>query len=75
MRDFKKQLDQQYTAEEDKLDKKRQREIKEYEQMITDQYEAELKRKQQKIEVARDTEERELELVKLRIDQMYADQI
>ena len=68
MRDFKKQLDQQYTAEEDKLDKKRQREIKEYEQMITDQYEAELKRKQQKIEVARDTEERELELVKLRID-------
>ena len=34
-----------------------------------------MKRKQQKLEVAKDTEERELELVKLRIDQMYADQI
>jgi|LauGreDrversion4_2_1035121.scaffolds.fasta_scaffold462003_1 agmatine/peptidylarginine deiminase len=43
--------------------------------MINDQFEAELKRKQQKLEVAKDTEERELELVKLRIDQMYADQI
>lgn len=43
--------------------------------MLSDQYEAELKRKQQKMELAKDTEERELELVKLRIDQMYADQI
>jgi hypothetical protein len=43
--------------------------------MINDQFEAELKKKQQKLEVAKDTEERELELVKLRIDQMYADQI
>jgi hypothetical protein len=43
--------------------------------MINDQFEADLKRKQQKLEVAKDTEEREIELVKLRIDQMYADQI
>jgi hypothetical protein len=68
VREFKKQLEAQYAAEEEKAEKKRQREIKEYESMLSDQYEAELKRKQQKMELAKDTEERELELVKLRID-------
>jgi len=61
-------MEAQYAAEEEKAEKKRQREIKEYESMLNDQYEAELKRKQQKMELAKDTEERELELVKLRID-------
>jgi hypothetical protein len=46
VREFKKQMEAQYAAEEEKAEKKRQREIKEYESMLSDQYEAELKRKQ-----------------------------
>ena len=36
MREYRRQLEAQQAAEEDKMDKKRQREVKEYEQMITD---------------------------------------
>lgn len=36
LRDYRKQLEAQYAAEEDKADKKRQREAKEYEQMVAD---------------------------------------
>ena len=38
---------------------------------MVEQYEAELKRKQQKITLLRENEERELELAKLRIDQNH----
>jgi len=36
MREYRRQLEAQQTAEEDKIEKKRQREIKEYEQMLTE---------------------------------------
>ena len=62
-------------AEDEKLEKKRQRELKEYEQLLTEQYEQDFKRKQQKMQLQRDNEERELELLKLKIDQMYAEQV
>lgn len=61
-------------AEEDaRLEKKRARELKDYEQVLQDQHEAELKRRQQKLQLSRESEDKELELVKLRIDQMYQD--
>lgn len=54
--------------EEEKLEKKRARELKDYEQLLQEQYEADLKRKQQKLLLARENEERELEMVKLKVD-------
>ena len=75
IREYRKQLEQQMTNEEDKLDKKRSKELKEYENVLQDQFDADLKRKQQKLQLSRENEDRELELVKLRVDQMYQDQL
>lgn len=71
IREYKKQVEQQLNQEEQKLEKKRAQELKEYEQLISEQYEGELKRKQSKMLIQREAEEKELELVKLRIDQLY----
>ena len=43
--------------------------------MLTDQFENEMKRKQQKMNITRESEERELELTKLRIDQSHQEQM
>ncbi|CDW77582.1 ww domain containing protein [Stylonychia lemnae] len=75
IREYKKQLEDQLQQEEEKWEKKRQRELKDYEQILIDQHEQDLKRKQQKLQLSKENEERELELIKLRIDQMYQDQV
>jgi hypothetical protein len=54
--------------EEDRLEKSRQNELIDYEETLTKQYEAELRRKQQSLALAKEQEEKELELMKLRID-------
>jgi hypothetical protein len=61
--------------EEDRLDEERQIELQEYENALVEQYDAELKRKSQKITLLRENEERELELAKLRIDQSHQEQL
>ncbi len=57
--------------EEDRLDEERQIELNEYENALVEQYEAELKRKQQEVKLHIENEEREIELAKLRIDQTH----
>ena len=57
--------------EEDRLEQERQLELREYEAALTQQMEADLKRKEQKMTLLRENEERELELTKLRIDQLH----
>lgn len=68
-------MDSELQLEEDKLDKKRKRDLKEYEQQLNDQFDLEAKRKMQKLQLQRDNEERELEHMKLKIDQMFQDQV
>lgn len=61
--------------EEDRLDKERENELKEYEMLLTEQFEAEFKRKQQKLMMYREKEEHDLELSKLRIDKEHQEKI
>ncbi len=61
--------------EEDRLDEGRQIELNEYENALFEQYEAELKRKQQEVKLHIENEEREIELAKLRIDQTHQEQL
>lgn len=55
--------------EEERLEEERALELQDYENVLTAQFEDELKRKQQKLSIVRENEERELELTRLRIDQ------
>ena len=55
--------------EEERLEEERALELQDYENVLTSQFEDELKRKQQKLSIVRENEERELELTRLRIDQ------
>ena len=75
LRDHQREQQQQVRREEDRLDEERQHELRDYENALVEQYEAELKRKQQKMSILRENEERELELTKLRIDQNHQEQI
>lgn len=61
--------------EEDRLEQQRRAELTEYERNLTEQFEADLKRKQQKVALARENEERELELTKLKIEQQNQDSL
>ena len=61
--------------EEDRLDEELDLELRDYENALVEQYEAELKRKQQKMNMLRENEERELELTQLRIDQSLQEQL
>lgn len=69
MREFKREQDKLIQEEEQRLERARQAELDEYEETINKQFEAELRRKQQQISITKDQEEKELEIVKLRIDQ------
>ena len=71
LREHQKEQQKLIRKEEDRLDEERQIELQEYENVLVEQYEAELKRKSQKITLLRENEERELELAKLRIDQNH----
>lgn len=55
--------------EEDRLEQERKQELADYERTLTEQFEAEFKRKQQKMTLQRENEERDLELTKLKIEQ------
>ena len=43
--------------------------------MLRQQFEADLRRRQTKLQLQKDAEERELEIQKLKIDQMYEEQL
>lgn len=68
LREHQREQQQLVRKEEDRLDEERAIELQEFENALVEQYEAELKRKQQKMSLLRENEERELELAKLRID-------
>ena len=68
IREHQKEQQKLVRKEEDRLDEERQIELQEYETALVEQYEAEIKRKSQKMTLLRENEERELELAKLRID-------
>lgn len=57
--------------EEHRLDRGRQVDLDDYEETLNKQHAAELRRKQQQLEMTKDTEEKELEIMKLRLDQQF----
>jgi len=71
LREHQKEQQKTLRKEEDRLDEERQIELNEYENALVEQYEAELKRKQQEVKLHVENEEREIELAKLRIDQTH----
>lgn len=73
LREHAREQDDLIRKEEDRLEQERKVELQEYERALTEQFEAEFKRKQQKISLTRENEERELELTKLRIEQQNQD--
>ena len=69
LRDHQREQQRLIRKEEDRLDEEGKLELRDYENALVEQFDAELKRKQQKMNLLRENEERELELTKLRIDQ------
>lgn len=75
LREHAREQDELVRKEEDRLEQERKIELQEYERTLTEQFEAEFRRKQQKVALTRENEERELELTKLKIEQQNQDSL
>lgn len=69
LREHAREQDELVRKEEDRLEQERRLELQEYERNLTEQFEADFRRKQQKVALTNENEERELELTKLKIEQ------